>query len=321
MKNTWLAFALVVLIGCDNTDDDQITVPAYFEFSEIATLEGTNLNQATGFLGDAEEGVLYVASRQGNPQTGQVAEKVVKYDLSGNILAESYFDQQDFITKRIHLLNGKLVVIGGSYINTYDTDLASPPESIAHGFAISRFGSVVYENELYVWGGDLFAGFSNVIYRWDDSKKVFVSVGELPSAKTYAMGEVYGDRIYIFGGQREFQGSAPEEIIYVFDIPETSVATLSLPTRVARTFTATHEGLILVGGQLTADQDPLTDDFDIFFGAYNPDVFGFTELNTNLSDEGVATLHEMTVVGDRLYVIYGEPDQAGGGLKIMSAQL
>ena len=322
MRNYLAALILLSLFACNNDDDSEgPSIPERISFTTLVDLPDIGLDQAPGFLGDADNANLFIASRQSNPETGVNAEKVAKYDLSGNLINEIYFDQLDFVTKNLHIIGNRLWVVGGTFINTYDLDLTSAPETSTHGFGITRFGSALYQDEVYVWGGDPNETFSDRIYKWDNDVEAFFEVAQLPSAKTWAHGEVFDDRIYMFGGQPEFQGTQPEDIIYVYDIGDTAVATLNLPRPVSRTFTTTHNNLIYVAGQET-DTDPETEDLDIFFGVYDPESFTFTEIETNLSDQGFATVFQMTSVGDKLYVIYGEINRlTGQGFKIMEADL
>ncbi len=321
MKNYLAALALLTLFACNNDDDEGPSIPTTLAFEELTELPDINLNQAPGFLGDENSSTLIIASRQFNPETGFDAEKIAKYDASGNLISQIYFDQTDFVTKQLHIVNDELVVVGGLFVNKYDLDLNSAPESRPHLFSMSRFGSIAYQDEIYLWGGDLNEVFSDRMYKYDDDLGLFFELAQLPTPKTWAHGEVYDDRIYIFGGQQEFQDTQPEDIIYVYDIGDTAVATLNLPRPVSRTFTASHNNLIYVAGQET-DTDPETEDLDIFFGVYDPVNFTFTEIETDLSDDGFATVFGMTVLGDGLYVIYGEINNVTGlGYKLMRADL
>ncbi len=316
-----LSLMLLVLFACSD-DDEAISVPGIFEFKDFVELEGINLNQAPGLLGDQSTGALYLASRQPHPETGILGENVIRFDLDGNKVAEYSFEHIDFITKNPHVIGDELFVLGGSFLNIYDLDLSGPPVSIPHGLSISRFGSAVYEGELYFWGGDLREVLSDVLWKWDARRDTIVGVAQLPGPKTYANGEVFGDRLFVFGGREEFLDTRGEDEIYVYQFTDTTAATFDLPERVARTFTAPYRDLIIVSGQLTAaDGNPDSDDLNIFFGVYNPVTFGFQSIPTNLSDEGNLTIHQMATVGDRLFIIYGEADEFGGGLKIMSAEL
>ena len=91
------------LLCCD--DDDAVTVPAVVNFSEFAALEGTNLHQATGMFGDEATNSIYLASRQPNPVTGLLAERVTRYSMDGEIMARIFLDSTDFITNRILILD------------------------------------------------------------------------------------------------------------------------------------------------------------------------------------------------------------------------
>lgn len=305
MKRIFYLFSAVVLVSCSKKDEG-IAIPTFLEFKEVTTLEGSNLDHATGFLGSSKYNSLYIAHRAIFEASTSQPEKVSRYDLTTNELQSVQFDQTDFLTKQIHLVNDELVVLGGHFINVYTPFLEGPSRSFAHTLAITRFGSVDYQDEIYFWGGDV--SFpeqdSDKLYKWNNLERTLEIIAELPTPKTWSHGEVVEDRIYIFGGREQFRDTIPSDIIYIYDIGDTAVASLHLPVPVNRTWTARHDELIYVGGHVTAEDNPR--DNNIFFGVFNTRDFSFREVNLSLSDDGLSTIYQMTVVGKRLFVLYGE---------------
>lgn len=315
---TAAAIGLLWLQGCKG-DDDISEEPAFLEFQEIATIGGINLRQATGFLGSAEENAIFLAHRETNPTTGFSSEKVIRYDLETGNATVRYFDREDFITKRLHIRNNELIVIGGSFLNTYSIDLAENLTNVIHGLSLTRFGSALYNDQIYVWGGDINAENSDKVYRWDESEQAFEVVAKLPGPKTWAAGEIIDGRLYIFGGRDEFESINFQDEIYIVDLATGATAIQHLPGPVSRTFTIENEGVIYVSGQ-TADSDPATQDFDIFFGFYNPSLGLFSEFTTNLSDDGFLSVNAMTRINNKIYVLYGHALDDTAFMNIMEAE-
>ncbi len=297
----WL---VVVLSSCKNDDDaTEPVVDADLIFEPLLVLEGTALNQATGFIASEEENALYFAHRETNPTTRFSSEKIIRFDLETQEVKFRYFDREDFITKRMHLLDDSLYVIGGSFVNIYPLDLERP-KNIVHGLQITRFGSAVYQNEVYIWGGDIEETNSDKVYRWNKQTEVFDEIGQLPTAKTWALGEIIGGKLFIFGGRREFTDERGENVVFIHDLSSNTTVTSQLPQPVARTFTSLHRSSIFLSGQ-TIDADPSSEDLDIYFGVFNPSLLTFFELRPSLSDEGWNSITAMTIMNSQIYVLYG----------------
>ncbi len=299
-----LQILILSLIATSCSQDDEPKIPTYLDFEEVAEFNYENLQHATGFFGSNAEDAIYIAFRDTNPQTQANSEHVLKYELRSGKFIESYFDQTDFVTKRIHVLENELWVIGGEYINKYDLDLTSEPTSIRHGLSVSRFGSALHKKDLYLWGGDLKGLFSDHIMKWNETDQYFETIAGLPTPKSWAHGEISGDRLYIFGGQEQFSDTPPNDLIYIYDISQNEIATLNLPQPVFRTFTTLHDQFIYVAGHIENPDDD--QDFDIFFGVYDIQSSQFSEIETSLSDEEYKTLHQITVVGNQLFALYGD---------------
>ncbi len=307
------------LQGCKG-DDDVLADTAFLEFEEIAVVEGFSLRQATGFLGSADHNAIFVAHRENNPRTGFSSEKVIRYDLTTGTSVVRYFDREDYITKRLHIRNNELIVIGGRFLNTYSIDLEENLTNVFHGLMLTRFGSALYNDELYVWGGDINAENSDKVYRWNEVDQIFDVIASLPGPKTWAQGEIIDGRLYIFGGREEFESVDPEDLIYILDLNTGVTAIQQLPGPVSRTFTVNNDGAIYVAGQ-TSDRDPSTQDLNIFFGIYNPSLGLFNEFTTNLSDEGFLSVNGMTRIEDKIYVLYGHALDDEALMSIMEAEI
>lgn len=313
------AFAILASCGGDNDDGSEVR-PVFFNFREVAVVQGFNLRQASGFLGSAEHNAIFIAHREDNPTTGFSSERVTRVDLATGASTSRYFDRDDYVTKRLHIRGDELIVIGGTYFNTYSTDLQNNPTNVIHGLSITRFGSALYDGEIYVWGGDINALNSDKIYRWNESSERFDQIGTLPGPKTWAQGEIIDGRLHVFGGRAEFESQEAQDQIYIYDLETGNSATQRLPGPVPRTFTADGNGVIYVAGQIW-DSNPSTEDLNIFFGIYNPSLGLFDEFPTNLSDEGWLSVNAITRIGDKIYFLYGNAINDNALMSIMEADI
>ncbi len=296
---------LFILLTACNRDDETTKI---LVFEEMAFIQGMTLSQATGFTGSKEYNSLYIVNRDVNSWP-QYTERVIKYDLGSGEQYISNVVQVDYISKNVHLINGDLIVVGGTRVNVYPENLESPPTSVEHGLALSRFGSAIYEDELYVWGGDLHFETSKHIRKWDFENNKFETIGLLPSPRMWAHGEIINDKLFVFGGQEEFVGTPSSDIIYVYDFLTNETETYFLPEPMIRTFTAVHGDRIYVAGHVLNEDDEIKTMLGVFNTKTNMNSdFLFSENNDEVANQIV----QMTIVDDRLYILMGPLDDGAG---------
>ena len=295
MKHHYLVFALLALLTSCSSDDEG-PVPTDFNFREVATIEGALLDQGGGMLGYASDNSIFFAHRV--PQNGN-SERILKYNLNDDTSLENFFALNDFVTKRMHIRGNELMVIGGSYINTYNLSLTADPESVAHGSRLTRFGSFLYNNEIYIFGGDLDETDSDKIKKWNESSQVFETVATLPEPRLWTNGEVVGGKLYIFGGQQDFAGGFGEPEIYIVDLSDFSTEIMRLPEDYNRAFVTAIGENVFVAGQVWRN-----DRIDTRLGWFNTQDNTFQEVTFNLDDEGNSSIFGLASVDNRLYALH-----------------
>ena len=281
-----------------------ISIPTTLSFSVVTEISGYNFTQAIGFEGSKELQSLFIANRQIDTSVGIQYEHMFRYDLLNNAMTEIYNPIVDYISKEIQIIDNQPVVIGSQYVSTYEFDLAEAPVVAPHGLNLSRHGSALMNDEIYVYGGDLNHVDSDKIRKWNAGTGSWESVATMPSPKSYAGGEIVGAKLYVFGGQQEFSGTLQEDIIYVYSFADDSFATFYLPTALYRSYTAKVGELIYVAGHINPTGN---DNTDLFFGVFDTRDNSFTEITINLSDANVNSIWAMTAIGNDLYVVYGDP--------------
>lgn len=308
IKLVYFLSALILFTACGNDDESG---PRSLKFEEVAFIEGRALPQATGLAGSEQLDALYIASREAN-ESLLFAERVIRYDLSTGEQVVSSWVQPDFISKNVHVLNGDLIVVGGTRVNTYSVDLNVDPDTATHGLRLSRFGSAIYDDELIVWGGDLDQQTSSHIRRWNFDDKRFTTIGEFPTATTWAHGEIVDNKLYSFGGQEQFANTPSTDLIYVYDFQSDVVNTFFLPESMTRTFTARYQDKIYVAGHVI-DENGVTNTVLGIFNTNNNE-FRTLQYTATYKDEidpdllDIIQILQMTVVGNKLYVLLGPVD-------------
>lgn len=281
-----------------------IVIPTALEFNELTEIKGYSFTQAIGFQGSDNLQALFIANRQINHPDLNQHERVFRYDLLFNTTSEIYDAELDYISKEIQIINDQINVVGGQYLRIYQPDLNAQPQVVLHEQIFSRHGSAQMAGDIYAYGGDLNSVDSDKIWKWDVANERFVQIAIMPTAKSYAGGEIINDKLYVFGGQKEFQGTLHDDIIYIYSFSEDSFETLHLPEALYQSFTAQVGELIYVAGHYNPSFNDIT---DIFFGVFNTLDNSFTEINIDLSDVQGASIWALTAVGNDLYVIYGDP--------------
>jgi Kelch motif protein len=291
--------------GEERTFTTEQVIPQSLRFSELTEIKGYNFTQAIGFQGSKSLQSIYMANRQEeNPPDFQV-ERLYRYDLLDGSTTVLFNPIIDFISKEIQIVNGQLLVMGSQYVSTYEFDLSKPPMAVANGKKFTRHGSAQLDGEIYVYGGDLNGIDSDKIQRWNVASSAFEYLATMPGPKSYAGGEIVDGKLYVFGGQQQFQGTLQEDIIYVYNFAEDSFATLNLPQALYRSYTAQVGSLIYVAGHINPTGN---DNTDIFFGVFNTQDNNFREIGIDLTDAGSASIWALTAVGNDLYVVYGDPN-------------
>jgi hypothetical protein len=254
----------------------------------------------TGFVISEDEKRIFIVNRETNPQNGVSSERVLEYKVTTGTKNAHFFDNLDFISKSAHLINNELVVVGGSYINVYNLSFDLAPDTASHALALTRFGSATYNGALFIWGGDLNMIESDLIREWSFQENVFTTIAQMPTPKTWADGEVVDNKLYIFGGQPEFQDTPPSDIVYILDLDNLTFRTITIQFAFSRTFTAAFGSRILIAGHLGNDENIISK-----IGVFDTVDDSFTELTFSaLGKKG--NIHQMYIAGNNLYILFGD---------------
>ncbi len=296
--------------------DSASVVPDILNFTFVTDIESTSigLEQAAGFTGSMASNSLYLAYRA-SATSGINPERVIRYDMDDGTLTTHDFFNSDFVTKEIHIINDQLKVVGAQFVNTYPLDLSSDPVSVKHNLVLTRYGSSVVDDNVFLFGGDLmFPGGSgydagpnaNKVYRHDQASGQLFEVGVLPEPRYWAHGEIVDGKFYVFGGRQAFVTEQAEDDIFIHDMTTGDNQTFKLPSPMHRTFAARYGHLIYVAGNREIpNADPALTQIVTTFGVFDTHSETFTVIPSTLNFGALQTIYGLTIVGDQVYALTG----------------
>lgn len=298
--------------------EDYRTFPnGIVKFSNAFSFESNAIECcAPGMVGSYADNSFFIVTKEFTLRRDEdfvAPERILKFDLKTGDVTEKLFFLNDIVTKQVHIIDNKLRVVGGEGINTYDIDILEEPSRDAHGLRISRSGTAVLDNEIYVVGGDLENVLSDKIFKWDEISKNLLEVATMPEPRFGARSEIINNQLYIFGGTEEFFTPPAKNSIYIYDLETEEFNVEALPRPIDLTYTGKFENLIYVAGrELFYETDENGDlervNSEPFLGVYDTNTATFTELETNLESPGQETIHGMAIFQKKIFVIYGASD-------------
>ncbi|MDC6404940.1 MULTISPECIES: Kelch repeat-containing protein [Maribacter] len=297
------------------TDYQQVP-SSMLEFTEAFTFASNFIDSgAPGMVGSLTSNSFYLANREYDPTLDANIEKIRKFDISSGSLSEKINPLLDFVSKQVNIIDDKIYVAGGQRINIYDLELQNDPVSTQdYGAALgipflglSRFGTAVLGNKIYIVGGDLDNNLTDKILVFDTETQTLEEFATMPEPRSGARAEIVNDKLYIFGGQTAFFTPPAKDTIYIFDLNTSELTVEQLPTAIDFSFTGRTQNLIYVAGRIeTVSPENMLLDREPYLGVYDTNTGVFTELETNLSSPNLETIHSMAVFNDKIYVVFGQ---------------
>jgi len=300
--------------------EDYVAAPKTgLNFTDAFTFESDGISGfAPGMIGSYSDNSFFIVTRENQLNTGNGSpERILKFDLETNTVEENLFFQQDFVSKQLHIIDNKLVAIGGQFINTYGLDLVAKPTAISHGKKLSRFGMAVLDNDAYIIGGDLTEIESNKIFKWNLESETLTEFATLPETKSGARATIVNNNLYVFGGGDKFLGLVPSNKIHKIDISNgTQIDTFQMNKAMNYTFIQKYQHLIYVAGQIWTPNDigGFENNIQTSVGVFNTIDNTYQELTTNLTNTtGGETIHQMCIFNGKMYIVYGDKGTDNGG--------
>jgi len=321
------------------TAADFPSVPTTLNFENVFTYNSNSIQGfAPGMIGSYSDNSLFIVNREDALQQNAInPERIIKFNLDTSESLERLFFNDDFVSKQLHIIDNELLVVGGQFINGYNTDLLNEPSSINHGIehfcpdqqlltdGITRHGMAVQDNDIYIIGGSLadrqepipdsgiiFCGddFADIIYKWDINTQTLTEFGTLLNRAYGSRGTIVNNNLYVFGGQEYFTSGEIYDTIHIIDLGTGEIDTQQLPSPIQFSFVDKIDSLIYVAGHNDIENaDGVRIGFDYTLGVFDTQTNTYTTLETNLVQENpFDTIHQICVFNDNLYVLWGSAD-------------
>ena len=342
--NTKIYPLLLILVAtlsfsnCESNTEDIIPEPQEEASEPITSLsfEETYVFEANllggphiGMTNSTSENSLFISSRENEPSGNTTEEEVFKLNLDTNQLIRKNTSPGGFITKQLKIINDQLVSIGGTELKIYDLNLQNEPSSIEYqnNFTLSKYGVASDDTNTYIIGGyrvDTPTRENTKIHKLNiNSVDLFEEIIETPETMVGASGAISNNKLYVFGGATYENLTEGTNKIYIYPLDNSqNYEELSMSVTADVTFVQKYGDIILIAGHKGLYVGERTS----FIGTFNTATNLFQEIDTNLNSEGgEKAIHQMIVKDDKIFILYGHPDDVIVGLEsewsILSADL
>ena len=335
--------AIMLFSNCESNTEDIIPDPIIETPTEETTTLLTSLSfeesyifetnllggPHIGMTNSTSENTLFISSRENEPSGNTTEEEVFKLNLDTNQLIRKNTSPGGFITKQLKIINDQLVSIGGTELKIYDLNLQNEPSSIEYqnNFTLSKYGVASDDTNTYIIGGyrvDTPTRENTKIHKLNiNSGELFEEIIETTETMVGASGAVLNNKLYVFGGASYENLTEGTNKIYIYHLDNSGIfGELSMSVTADVTFVQKYGDIILIAGHKGLYVGERTS----FIGTFNTATNVFQEIDTNLNSEGgEKAIHQMIVKDDKIFVLYGHPDDVIVGLEsewsILSADL
>ena len=335
--------AIVLFSNCESNTEDIIPDPitetpieetptllTSLSFEETYAFEANLLGGPhIGMTNSTSENSLFISSRENEPSGNTTEEEVFKLNLDNNQLIRKNTSPGGFITKQLKIINDQLVSIGGTELKIYDLNLQNEPSSIEYqnNFTLSKYGVASDDTNTYIIGGyrvDTPTRENTKIHKLNiNSGELFEEIIETPETMVGASGAISNNKLYVFGGATYENLTEGTNKIYIYPLDNSqNYEELNMSVTADVTFVQKYGDIILIAGHKGLYVGERTS----FIGTFNTATNLFQEIDTNLNSEGgEKAIHQMIVKDDKIFILYGHPDDVIVGLEsewsILSADL
>ena len=249
---------------CPGTKDQNL-VDEYgccVEVDEVLFSNLTDLPQPAAYNSSASSGSYIYLSKGVIINSDNIIERtpnVYRYDII-NDLWETFvsdalpvsYGASEIIGSNLYLFNGKNYPIVNNkvlndtveVVNLFDRtirrDVINPYPVVQSGSAVWDFTNIIF------FGGRNLTGCSDNIVKYDVNSNSFEIIGNIPFPICNAKGEVFGDRLYIVGGDLDYDSS---DKILIFNLKsKVWEDEFILPLKISNHSTSIYENKIFIKG-------------------------------------------------------------------------
>lgn len=313
--------ATLQLLLVEKTQDDYLRVTqSSLDFTTAFKIESSSiLRHSPGMIGSYSANSIYIAvNEHGLGVPGILPERVFKIDLEDFSISERVFFKTDYFSKRLHLIDDELIVVGGMNVNTYDLDLSKEPETNLYRTfqtGLSRFGLTSLDEQLYIVGGGLSDVKNDKVLKWNMETNTVSEFATLPKPKGGADAAIVNDYLYVFGGTEVLAGPNSSDDIFKVNLNDPSqIETFHMGRLMNYTHIQQYQHLIFVAGSTEKENATGFKEKEATVGVFNTLDDTYEEISTNLTNpSGAHTIHQMCILNGKMYIIYGNVGTDTGG--------
>ena len=267
----------------------------------------TNLPQPAAYNSSASSGSYIYLSKGVIINSDNIIERtpnVYRYDINNDFwetfvsdaLPVSY-GASEIIGSNLYLFNGKnFPIVNDKVLNdtvevinlndrSIRRDIINPYPVVQSGSAVWNYTNIIF------FGGRNLSGCSDNIVKYDIISNSFKIIGNIPFPICNAKGEVFGDKLYIVGGDLDYDSS--DKVLIFNLITKEWEDEIILPMKISHHTTSIYEDKILIKG-----------DFNMLnlFAVFDIESLSFRSIESNVIDSRYLTSQ---IVNGIFYVIGG----------------
>tara|TARA_Y100000816_G_scaffold199410_1_gene146229 strand:+ start:468 stop:1763 length:1296 start_codon:yes stop_codon:yes gene_type:complete len=277
------------------------------EVNNVQFSKLTNLPQPAAYNSSASSGSYIYLSKGVIINSDNIIERtpnVYRYDINNDFwetfvsdaLPVSY-GASEIIGSNLYLFNGKnFPIVNDKVLNdtvevinlndrSIRRDIINPYPVVQSGSAVWNYTNIIF------FGGRNLSGCSDNIVKYDIISNSFKIIGNIPFPICNAKGEVFGDKLYIVGGDLDYDSS--DKVLIFNLITKEWEDEIILPMKISHHTTSIYEDKILIKG-----------DFNMLnlFAVFDIESLSFRSIESNVIDSRYLTSQ---IVNGIFYVIGG----------------
>ena len=216
------------------------------------------------------------------------------WEMFGENLLKRRYTTAEFVDGNIYLFNGYNGISASDTVEIINTETGEVSYSATNPYPVWYGGSAVWDDKIYVFGGQNENGYSNHLYEFNPADESWTRLADMPDSKN-TNGQVVNGILYTLGG---YNGSVSSHI-NAYNIEQNTWETVGdMPVGISAHSVATDGKMIAVIGDYSDIE---------FSGIYDPYQNKFFILDNNMEGRR----HSASVYLDGFFYAYGGSQPKG----------
>jgi len=193
------------------------------------------------------------------------------WEMFGENLLQRCYTTAEYVNGSIYVFNGYNGNSASDTVEIINTTTGEVTYSATNPYPVWYGGSAVWNDKIYIFGGNNGSEYSNRLYEFDPTDESWTRLADMPDGKQ-TNGQVVNGILYTLGG---YNGSAASSHINAYDIEQNTWETVGdMSVGISAHSVATDGELIFVIGDYSDIE---------FCGVYDPFEGEFFELESNMA--------------------------------------